>query len=456
MGSKVTGVKIKGIGKYVPEMVATNEDFTKIVETSDEWITQRTGIKQRHITNGEPTYYLGAMAAKAAMADAGVKAEDIDLIIATTVTGDYFTPSLSCLIQREIGAIGCIAFDLNAACAGFVYGFDTAKRYLQTGDGIKTVLLVASEELSKFVDYTDRSSCVLFGDGAAAFVLETAEDTTYSSFLGADGNGAKYLASRALKSENAFRTNSEEFDMDMPETKDYFFKQDGKEVYKFATKALPNAVEQACAKIEISPDDLDWIVPHQANIRIIETAAKHLGVSMDKFPVYIDRYGNTSSASIPIAFCDAVAEGRIKRGDKVCLVGFGGGLTYGAAMGAAVMIMASMSAIGASAYQASYEDSYRIILAYTSYTPSETDSVGTVTNLSTTKTNYSVQSTLYYKTSAAKIGSYTPSGWKKGTLSKGQLLKATTTHNRNTSYKYSARTLVMKDNRVFKDIQSDY
>ena len=257
MGSKVTGVKIKGIGKYVPEMVATNEDFTKIVETSDEWITQRTGIKQRHITNGEPTYYLGAMAAKAAMADAGVKAEDIDLIIATTVTGDYFTPSLSCLIQREIGAIGCVAFDLNAACAGFVYGFDTAKRYLQTGDGIKTVLLVASEELSKFVDYTDRSSCVLFGDGAAAFVLETAEDTTYSSFLGADGNGAKYLASRALKSENAFRTNTEEFDMDMPETKDYFFKQDGKEVYKFATKALPNAVEQACAKIEISPDDLD-------------------------------------------------------------------------------------------------------------------------------------------------------------------------------------------------------
>ena len=186
---------------------------------------------------------------------------------------------------------------------------------------------MASEELSKFVDYTDRSSCVLFGDGAAAFVLETAEDTTYSSFLGADGNGAKYLASRALKSENAFRTNSEEFDMDMPETKDYFFKQDGKEVYKFATKALPNAVEQACAKIEISPDDLDWIVPHQANIRIIETAAKHLGVSMDKFPVYIDRYGNTSSA-----FCDAVAEGRIKRGDKVCLVGFGGGLTYGAAV----------------------------------------------------------------------------------------------------------------------------
>ena len=332
MGSKVTGVKIKGIGKYVPEMVATNEDFTKIVETSDEWITQRTGIKQRHITNGEPTYYLGAMAAKAAMADAGVKAEDIDLIIATTVTGDYFTPSLSCLIQREIGAIGCIAFDLNAACAGFVYGFDTAKRYLQTGDGIKTVLLVASEELSKFVDYTDRSSCVLFGDGAAAFVLETAEDTTYSSFLGADGNGAKYLASRALKSENAFRTNSEEFDMDMPETKDYFFKQDGKEVYKFATKALPNAVEQACAKIEISPDDLDWIVPHQANIRIIQAVQERLGYSDDKVVTNIKYYGNTSAASIPLALAESVEKGNVKLGSTAILCGFGAGMTWGGAI----------------------------------------------------------------------------------------------------------------------------
>ena len=332
MGSKVTGVKIKGIGKYVPEMVATNEDFTKIVETSDEWITQRTGIKQRHITNGEPTYYLGAMAAKAAMADAGVKAEDIGLIIATTVTGDYFTPSLSCLIQREIGAIGCIAFDLNAACAGFVYGFDTAKRYLQTGDGIKTVLLVASEELSKFVDYTDRSSCVLFGDGAAAFVLETAEDTTYSSFLGADGNGAKYLASRALKSENAFRTNSEEFDMDMPETKDYFFKQDGKEVYKFATKALPNAVEQACAKIEISPDDLDWIVPHQANIRIIQAVQERLGYSDDKVVTNIKYYGNTSAASIPLALAESVEKGNVKLGSTAILCGFGAGMTWGGAI----------------------------------------------------------------------------------------------------------------------------
>jgi 3-oxoacyl-[acyl-carrier-protein] synthase-3 len=223
-----------------------------------------------------------------------------------------------------------MAIDINCACTGFDYGLDMAKRYLQSGDGINTVLLVAAEELSKFVDYTDRSSCILFGDGAAAFILERQDDTLYSSYLGADGNGAKFLVSRALKSENVFRTNKEDFDMAMPTTKDYFFAQDGKEVYKFATKALPNAVTEACKKAGISPDELDAIVPHQANVRIIETAAKNLGVSMDKMVVYIDRYGNTSSASIPIAFCDAVAEGRIKRGDKICLVGFGGGLTYAA------------------------------------------------------------------------------------------------------------------------------
>ena len=326
---RTVGINVKGIGKYVPEMVATNEDFMKIIDTSDEWITQRTGIKTRHITNGEPTYYLGAMAAKEAIKDAGIEPGDIDLIIATTVTPDFFTPSLSCLIQREIGAIGSMAMDVNCACAGFVYGVDMARRYLYADDDVKTVLLVASEELSKFVDYTDRSSCILFGDGAAAFVLEKKEGAIYSGYMGADGEGAKYLVSRALKAENAFRVNKEEFDMAMPETRDYFFAQDGKEVYKFATKALPNAAAKACEKLGITADELDAIVPHQANVRIIGTAAKNLGVSMDKFMVYIDRYGNTSSASIPIAFYDAVKEGKINRGDKVCLVGFGGGLTYG-------------------------------------------------------------------------------------------------------------------------------
>lgn len=328
--SKTQGIRIRGIGRYVPEMIATNEDFTKIVETSDEWITQRTGIKTRHITNGEPTYYLGAMAAKEAVADAGIDPSEIDLIITTTVTSDFYTPSTACIIQRELGAIGCMAFDINAACAGFAYAVDMAKRYLHSGSDVKTVLVVATEELSKFTDYTDRSSCVLFGDGAGAFVLEKCDGTVYSNYLGADGNGADKVVARALRSENAFRISTEDFDMKMPKTKEHYFYQDGKEVYKFATKALPNAVERACERAGILPSELDAIVPHQANIRIIETAAKHLGLPMEKFPMYIDRYGNTSSASIPLAFYDAVKDGKIKRGDKVCLVGFGGGLTYGA------------------------------------------------------------------------------------------------------------------------------
>lgn len=328
--SKTQGIRIRGIGRYVPEMIATNEDFTKIVETSDEWITQRTGIKTRHITNGEPTYYLGAMAAKEAVADAGIDPSEIDLIITTTVTSDFYTPSTACIIQRELGAIGCMAFDINAACAGFAYAVDMAKRYLHSGGDVKTVLVVATEELSKFTDYTDRSSCVLFGDGAGAFVLEKCDGTVYSNYLGADGNGADKVVARSLRSENAFRTSTEDFDMKMPQTKEHYFYQDGKEVYKFATKALPNAVEKACERAGIKPSELDAIVPHQANIRIIETAAKHLGLPMEKFPMYIDRYGNTSSASIPLAFYDAVKDGKIRRGDKVCLVGFGGGLTYGA------------------------------------------------------------------------------------------------------------------------------
>ena len=308
---KTTGVRIKGAGRYVPELIATNDDYAKIVDTNDEWITQRTGIKTRHISNGEPTYYLGAMAAKEALKDAGIGADEIGLIIATTCTPDYFTPSTACL------------------SSGFVYAVDMARRYLLCDD-IKYVLVVAAEELSKFVDYEDRSTCILFGDAAAAVVLEKSEDTLFSSCLKADGSGARYLASRALLTINPFRQTETEFDMEMPEPHKHYLIQDGKEVYKFATNALPAAVAEACEKAEISPEELDAIVPHQANVRIIETAAKKLHVSMDKMVLNIADYGNTSSASIPNAFVDGVKSGRIKRGDKVCFVGFGGGLTYGA------------------------------------------------------------------------------------------------------------------------------
>lgn len=325
----MTGVKILGVGKCVPKTIASNEDFAKIVDTNDEWITTRTGIKQRHISNGEPTYYLAAQSAKEAIENAGINVSDIGLILVTTLTGDYVTPSCSCMVQRELGAIGCMTIDINCACSGFSYGIDMAKRYLQTEENMKYALVISAEELSKIVDYTDRATCVLFGDGAAALVLEKQEDTLYSSYLGADGNGAKNLVAKALGTNCPFEGEKFEIDHQMPETKEHYLYQDGREVYKFATRVLPIAVTECCAKAGLEAGDIDVIIPHQANYRIIETAAKNLGISMDKFFLNLDKNGNTSSASIPLAFYDAVKSGKIKRGDKVCFVGFGAGLTYG-------------------------------------------------------------------------------------------------------------------------------
>ncbi len=325
----MTGVKILGAGKYVPELVVTNEMMSEIVETNDEWIRTRTGIKTRHITNGEPTYHLGAMAAEEALKNSGIKPEDIGLIIVSTITNDFTTPSASCLIQREIGAIGSMAIDVNCACSGFVYSFDMAKRYLQTDDDLKYALVISAEELSKITDYTDRSTCVLFGDGAAAIVLEKCEDSIYAEYLGADGSGAEYLLARSYVSDTPFTTNHDKFDDKMPDGVSHYLYQNGKEVYKFATKTLPAAVNKACEKAGISPDELKVIIPHQANVRIIETAAKNLGLSMDKFYLNLDSHGNTSSASIPLALYDAIKEGKLNRGDKACFVGFGAGLTYG-------------------------------------------------------------------------------------------------------------------------------
>lgn len=324
----MTGIKILGVGKCAPENIATNEDFSKIVDTNDEWISSRTGIKTRHITSGEPTYHLAANAAKQAVERARISPTDIGLIIATTITPDYYTPSCACMVQRELGASGGMAIDVNCACSGFAYGFDMAKRYLQTDSDLKYALVVSAEELSKITDYTDRATCVLFGDGAAAVVLEKKEDTLYSSFLGADGNGAKFLMAKNVTGTNPFVREALEIDDMMPEGNGRYLYQDGKEVYKFATRILPFAVQECCKKAGIEVSDIDVIVPHQANFRIIETAAKNLGISMDKFFLNLDKYGNTSSASIPLAFCEAVEEGRIKRGDKVCFVGFGAGLTY--------------------------------------------------------------------------------------------------------------------------------
>lgn len=327
----MSGIKVVGTGMYVPPLVVNNEDFTKIVDTSDEWITTRTGMKERHVSEGQPTWYMGAKAVEEAISNAGITANDIGLIICSTVTSDFLTPSTACFIQREIGAIGCMALDISCACGGFVYALDMARRYLATDEELKYAVVVAAENLTKLADYTDRSTCVLFGDGAAACVVELAKDSLYTSFMGADGSGAKYGAARSFPPNNAFMpAQPEEYPDGIRECNGHYLFQDGKEVYKFATKILPSAVNAAAQKIGLSIEDIDLIIPHQANYRIIETAVQNMKLPMEKFYVNIEKYGNTSSASIPIALDEAIRAGKIKRGDKVCLVGFGFGLVYGA------------------------------------------------------------------------------------------------------------------------------
>lgn len=327
------GIHILGTGSYTPAFQVTNADMAKIVETNDEWIRTRTGIQSRHIADGEPTWYMGAQAASPAIEMAGIDPKDIGLIIDTTITPDFSTPSVSCLVQREIGAVQAACFDLNAACSGFVYGMETAHCFLKTNREMKYALVVANENLTRITNYSDRSSCILFGDGAAAAIVEYQEDRLYSSYLSADGTGAKFLYARTATPDNPFCKRKAEYDDGIepgPEGWEHTMRQDGREVYKFAIKAMANSAQKAAEKIGFDLQQLDKIVPHQANIRIIETAMKSLKMPMEKVVVNIDQHGNTSSASIPIALDEAVRSGKIQRGDKICLVGFGAGLTTAA------------------------------------------------------------------------------------------------------------------------------
>ena len=321
------GINILATGCYIPEQKLKNDDFKKFIETNDEWIRTRTGIVERPMAGWEPNWYMGAKAAEQAIQRAGISRDGIGLIISCTLTSDFLTPSMASVIQREVNAPNAAAFDLNAACSGFVYALDTARRFLETDDSLKYVIVVANEALSRFLDFKDRTTCILFGDGAAAAVVEKS-NKLYSSHLASDGTGAKYLCARNLNPVPEVKIESG-FSDGFPEKPIHQLVQDGKEVYKFATKALPKSFELAAAKIGITSDEIDWFVPHQANIRIIETAAKKFGVPMDKFIITLDHFGNTSSASIPLALNEGIEKGLIKRGQKLALIGFGAGLTYG-------------------------------------------------------------------------------------------------------------------------------
>lgn len=326
------GIKILGAGKYLPPLVANNDDFAKIVDTNDEWITKRTGIKERHISNGELNFQMGVKAAKQAIEKSGVAFNDIDMIIGTTVSQDTYTPSMSSLVGMALGIDNAVCFDINAACSGFVYALDMANKYLSVDDDYKNILIVSSELLTRLVDYTDRSSCILFGDGAGAVVV-TKSDKTFSAKLRGIPSGAYKLIAKVHEPSNAFKTQKCDWqDEEVNKLSDNYMYMDGHEIYKFATSAMPQVVNEALQKANISIDDIDLLIPHQANIRIIQTAVKNLKMSMDKCFVCIDKTGNMSSACIPIAIATAIEEGRIKSGNIVCLTGFGAGLTSGAAV----------------------------------------------------------------------------------------------------------------------------
>ncbi len=325
----MAGIKILGTGMYVPEFIVDNNDFAEIVETSDEWIRERTGMNRRHVSLGEPTWYMGAKAATQAMEAAGVSAEAIDMIIVTTVTPDCHFPSVACMIQREVGAHNAFAFDISVACAGLAFSLDMARRYLSTGD-VNTILLVGSENLTQFLDYTDRSSCILFADGAGACVVQKS-DLPFASYLHTDASGVDATYNKRKRKSLPFSRIPTDSPTDLyPHGVEDAIYMNGREVYKFATKAMPHALLEACAKLDMTPKDLDLIIPHQANQRILETASKNLGIPMDKIYCNIAEYSNTSSASILIGLDECIRNGRLKRGDKVAIVGFGAGLTLGA------------------------------------------------------------------------------------------------------------------------------
>ncbi len=327
----MTGISILGTGRYLPDRVVSNEEFTAFIETSDEWISSRTGISKRHFADGETTWRMGAQAAQAALDKAGVKAEEIDLIVGTTVTADYQTPSMACVVQHAIGAANAYCFDINAACSAFVYALDLVRSQLACG-GARTALIVSSEMLSRLTDFADRTTCVLFGDGAGACVVR-AEEKRYASCLGSDGSGYGLIFCKNPPPASPFRVKPDELDdISSTDIKLGHLWQNGREVYKFATKIMPEAVHNACVKAGVKEEDLAYIIPHQANARIVQAAMKNMGLPMEKAWLTIEHTGNTSSASIPIALDELAESGKLKRGDLLCAVGFGAGLTYGAAV----------------------------------------------------------------------------------------------------------------------------
>ena len=318
--SKKILAKIAGTGSYLPQRILSNADFEKMVDTTDEWIFTRTGIRERHVAaEGEFTSDLALQASLKAIEAAGITANQIDLIIVATTTPDKIFPSVATMLQRKLGIAGCPAFDIQAVCSGFIYALATADNFIQAG-AAKCALVLGAETFSRIVDYTDRSNCILWGDGAGAIILQatdhvnTAEQGVISTHLHADGNyeNMLHVPRKAEGNDTVI--------------------MEGNAVFKMAVNTLDQIVDETLAANNMQKSDIDWLVPHQANIRILQATAKKLDMSMDKVVVTVDKHGNTSAASIPLALDVAVRDGRIKRGDVILMEAFGGGFTWGSAL----------------------------------------------------------------------------------------------------------------------------
>ena len=325
MNPPVRNAHITGWGRYAPSQVLTNADLERMVDTSDEWIRSRTGIRERRVAAAhETTASMAAVAGLRAIWTAGLEPDDIDLILLGTLTPDYWMPSTAALVKEAIGNTKAAAFDVMAACSGFVYGFATAQAYITAGLA-KHVLVIGAELLTRFLDYTDRSTCILFGDGAGAVVLSASEEPggALGVQMTTDPQGAYmiWLPAGGAKSPPSAETISRG---------EHYVRMEGKETYRFATKTMATTALESIRRSGLEPSDIDLFIPHQANIRIVEAVAKGLDLPMDKMFVNLDKYGNTSAASVPIALAEAVNEGRVKVGDNVVIVAFGAGFTSGA------------------------------------------------------------------------------------------------------------------------------
>jgi 3-oxoacyl-[acyl-carrier-protein] synthase-3 len=319
----MTYSRIAGTGSYLPEKVVTNKDLEKVVDTSDEWIRERTGIKRRHLAaDGETTSDLALAAANNALEMAGISAEDIDLIVVGTATPDKVFPATACIIQRRLGIGGCAAFDIQAACSGFVYGLDVADRYVRTG-AAQNALVIGAETLSRIVNWEDRATAVLFGDGAGAVVLQACDEPgIISTHIHADGQYEDLWQVQQGISRGYDAVRAEQA----------FIEMNGNAVFRRAVATLDSIARETLDKNNIDKHDLDWFVPHQANLRIISAAAKKLDMPMDRVIVTVDEHANTSAASIPLAFDAAVRDGRIQRGELILFEAFGAGFTWGSAL----------------------------------------------------------------------------------------------------------------------------